>query len=236
MCGRYVNATSTAELLAEFEADEIVGGDIPPSWNVAPTDPVPMVLERAGRDATNGSLIRQVRAARWGLVPNWATDRRGAARLINARVETVAQKPAFRAAFERRRCLLPALGYYEWERADGRKLPYFLHDPNGSVLAMAGVYELWRDPARATDDPDRWLWSAAVLTQQASDVLGKIHDRSPVIVPRELRAAWLDCSRPQDAEALLGQIPTPRLTPYRVGPAVGNVRNNGPELLEPSTA
>jgi putative SOS response-associated peptidase YedK len=155
--------------------------------------------------------------------------------MINARIETVTEKPAFKAAAARRRCLVPALGYYEWQKTDGGKVPHFLHDPDGRLLAMAGLYELWRDPALPDDDPDRWLWTCTIITQQATDLLGQIHDRNPVVVPPQLRAEWLDCSS-DDADTaarLLERIPEARLEPYVVSSAVGNVRNNGPELIEP---
>jgi putative SOS response-associated peptidase YedK len=114
-------------------------------------------------------------------------------------------------------------------------VPYFLHDPDSRLLAMAGLYELWRDPALPDDDPNRWLWTCTIITQQAPDLLGQIHDRNPVIVPRELRKEWLDCSSddPATAGRILDQIPEARLEPYVVSSAVGNVRNNGPELIEP---
>ncbi len=236
MCGRYVSVASTDNLYDEFNLDTVVGAELPPSWNVAPTDPVRMVVERQPhRDEAGDGPVRQLRTARWGLVPSWSRDAKGGARMINARIETVTDKPAFKSAAGRRRCLIPALGYYEWRKTDEGKTPYFLHSPDGDLLAMAGLYELWRDPDRADDDPLRWLWTCTIITQQASDVLGVIHDRNPVIVPTSLRAAWLDCST-DDADVarrLLDQLPAARLAPYVVSPAVGNVANNGPELIEP---
>lgn len=235
MCGRYVNVAASGDLLDEFEADQIVGDDPGPSWNVAPTDPVRIVVERAPRDADPATAVRQIRTARWGLVPSWSHDRKGAAKMINARIETVSQKPAFKAATARRRCLIPALGYYEWQKTDAGKVPHFLQDPDGHLLAMAGLYELWRDHALSDDDPQRWLWTCTIITQQATDLLGDIHDRNPVVVPVGLRAAWLDCHRDDvaTAERLLERIPEARLEPYVVSPAVGNVKNNGPELIHP---
>lgn len=237
MCGRYVNVAASDDLLDEFDAEEIIGDDPGPSWNIAPTDPVRMVVARARHDADSGQAVRQIRTARWGLVPSWSRDRKGGARMINARIETVTQKPAFKAAAARRRCLLPALGYYEWQKTDNGKLAYFLHDHDAHLLAMAGLYELWRDPERSAEDPDRWLWTCTVITQPATDTLGQIHDRNPVVVPSELRAEWLDCSSDDAATAarLLDRIPEAHLDPYVVSPAVGNVRNNGPELIEPVT-
>ncbi len=236
MCGRYVSSASTDALLEEFDVEEVVGEELPPSWNVAPTDPVRAILRRPPKDAEEGTApVRQLRTLRWGLVPSWSKDRKGAARMINARIETVTEKPAFKKAAARRRCLLPAQGYYEWQQTDKGKIPYFLHDPDGELLAMAGLYELWRDPALAAEDPNRWVWTCTIITQQATDLIGEIHDRNPVIVPVDLQSAWLDCSsdEPATARRILDQIPEARLEPYLVSKAVGKVSNNGPELIVP---
>jgi putative SOS response-associated peptidase YedK len=235
MCGRYVNVAANADLTDEFDVEEALDEDVEPSWNVAPTDPVRIVVQRPRRDASATEAVRQLRTARWGLVPNWSRDPKGGAKMINARIETVTQKPAFKTAAARRRCLVPALGYYEWQKTGTAKIPHFRHDPDGDLLAMAGLYELWRDPKLADDDPHRWLLTCTIITQQATDLLGEIHDRNPVVVPRELRADWLDCSADdvEVAARLLERIPEARLEPYVVGSAVGNVKNNGPELIEP---
>lgn len=235
VCGRYVSSASTADLVEEFDVEEVIGDDPGPSWNVAPTDPVRAIVQRRPKDQPEATAVRQLRTIRWGLVPSWSKDRKGGARMINARIETVTEKPAFKKAAGRRRCLLPALGYYEWQKTECGKIPYFLHDPGGRLLALAGLYELWRDPALAEDDPNRWLWSATIITQQASDSLGEIHDRNPVVVPADLQDLWLDCSSddPETARRLLDQIPPARLDPYLVSAAVGNVANNSPELIEP---
>jgi putative SOS response-associated peptidase YedK len=236
MCGRYVSTSTTADLVAEYGIAAVVQEELAPSWNVAPTDPVRVVAERALRgQGDSATPVRQLVTARWGLVPSWSKSRQGAARLINARIETVTEKPAFKSAAARRRCLLPAQGYYEWQKTDDGKVAHFLHDPDGRPLAMAGLYELWRDRELDDDDPDRWWWTCTIITQQATDLLGAIHDRNPVIVPTELHERWLDCSSedPATARQLLQQIPAARLEPYVVSPAVGNVRNNGPELIAP---
>jgi putative SOS response-associated peptidase YedK len=157
-------------------------------------------------------------------------------RLINARVETITEKPAFKAA-ARRRCLIPADGYYEWEKRAGQrtKVPYFLRDPDGQTLAFAGLYELWPDPTKPRDDPDRWLWSAVILTTRATDELGRIHDRSPVLLPPDAREHWLDSGTTDldGVDDLLESLPEPRLVPIEVSTAVNNVRTNGPELTPP---
>lgn len=236
MCGRYVNVASNDDLTEEFDVEEVVGDDPGPSWNIAPTDPVRIVVRRRPAGSDNGAApVTQLRTVKWGLVPNWSRTPSGGAKMINARIETVTSKPAFKTAAARRRCLLPSLGYYEWQKTDHGKVPYFLRDPDGQLLAMAGLYELWRDPALADDDPKRWLWTCTVITQQAPDLLGQIHDRNPVVVPAELRAQWLDCSSEDAAVAqrILDEIPPARLDPYVVSSAVGNVKNNGPKLIEP---
>jgi putative SOS response-associated peptidase YedK len=234
VCGRYVNVAADSDLVEEFDVEDVIEDPPGPSWNIAPTDPVRIVVERTPKDAEEAR--RQLRTARWGLVPSWSRDAKGGAKMINARIETVTEKPAFKSAAARRRCLVPALGYYEWQQRDGGKVPHFLHDPDDGLLAMAGLYELWRDRSKSDDDPARWLITCTIITQQATDLLGEIHDRNPVVMPAELRAAWLDCSAddPAAARRLLEQVPEVRLAPYVVGPAVGNVKNNSPELIEPA--
>ncbi len=234
MCGRYANSTNTAGLYGAFDVDEVIGEDLAPSWNIAPTDEVRAVVERKPRgDDDDAAIVRQLRTLRWGLVPSWSKDRKGAARLINARRETVVEKPAFKKAAGRRRCLLPADGYFEWQKTAVGKVPYFLHAQDDQPLAFAGLYELWPDPAMADDDPGRWLWTCTVITQQATDTLGEIHDRCPVVVPAQLHGAWLDCTTgdPAVAGRLLEAMPEPNLQPRVVSASVNSVRNNGPELI-----
>lgn len=243
MCGRYANSADTASLYGSYALDEVVGDDLPPSWNIAPTDAVRGIVQRRSRrdyqdtvDQVADDQVIQLRTLRWGLVPSWSKTRAGAARLINARQETVTVKPAFKTAAARRRCLLPADGYYEWQKTAGGKVPHFLHAPDDRQLSFAGLYELWPDPARPDDDPQKWLWSCTVITRQATDTLGEIHDRCPVVVPADVRGAWLDCTT-GDAEVarrLLAEIPEPLLEPRIVSTAVNSVRNDGPELIEPA--
>jgi putative SOS response-associated peptidase YedK len=233
VCGRYANVTTTADLAAEFGVQETYAEELPPSWNIAPTDPVQVVLRRPPKGQPTS--VTQLRTMRWGLVPSWAKDRKIGARMINARIETVTEKPAFKKAAAARRCLLPAAGYFEWEKAPTGKVPYFLHPADHELVAFAGLYELWRDHELADDDPNRWLWTCTIVTQQASDALGYIHDRSPVIVPTELQESWLDCSADdlEVARRLLEEMPPPHLQPTIVSSAVNSVKNNGPELIVP---
>jgi putative SOS response-associated peptidase YedK len=233
MCGRYASTATDADLLDLFSVVEAVGDELPVSYNVAPTQTVRTVLERVPRGARDAAPVRQLRSARWGLVPSWAKDLTGGAWLINARSETVTEKPSFKAAAARRRCLVPAAGYFEWEPRDGVKVPHFLH--GDGVLAFAGLYELWRPRAVDGEEPGEWVWSVTVLTTTAADTLGHIHDRSPVVLPPELQGAWLDpaTTDPARVRALLEAVPEPQLTPREVGRAVGNVRNDTPDLLDP---
>jgi putative SOS response-associated peptidase YedK len=235
MCGRYVNVATTSDLVDEFDVDDVLDEDLPPSWNVAPTDPVRAVVKRPPREDRDAPPRRELHTVRWGLVPSWSKDAKGGARMINARIETVTTKPAFAKAAARRRCLLPSLGYYEWQNTEDGKIPWFLHDPQRRTLAMAGLYELWRDESRDEDDPHRWLWTCTIITQPAADLLGHIHDRTPLIVPAELQEAWLDCSSGDVAvaERLLERIPQVHLQPDVVSGEVNSVKNNGPQLVEP---
>jgi len=239
MCGRYASSRQPDELAEEFEIDELrLQVPLTESYNVAPTDDVYAVLERPPRE-DDASSERQLRSVRWGLVPSWAKDVKIGNRMINARMETVGDKPAYRRAFAKRRCLLPADGYFEWYATEAkdakgkpRKQPYFITPKDGGVLAMAGLYELWPDPAKAEDDPSRWLWSCTVITTEAEDALGRIHDRMPLMVERERWGQWLDPTRPGDLELLTPAAPG-RLEAYPVSTLVSNVRNNGRELVEP---
>lgn len=223
MCGRYASSREDADFAHYFDA---TAWDEPPapSWNIAPTDPGRIVIERDGD--------RQLRTMRWGLVPIWSTDRSSAARMINARAETVTQKPAFRDAAARRRCLVPADGYYEWMPTARGKVPQFLHADG--ILAFAGLFERWRIPDLPDDDPDRWLVTYTIVTRPASDALGHIHDRSPVVVPPEMYDEWLDADNTEltAVRDLLAAMPLPHLDVREVSNAVNSVRNNGPHLIE----
>ncbi|WP_092862644.1 SOS response-associated peptidase [Quadrisphaera sp. DSM 44207] len=238
MCGRYASSRRDADLVEAFEVDDAVGEELPPSYNKAPTQPVRAVVTRPPREEDGGAPSRQLRTLRWGLVPAWAKDPRIGNRMINARVETITEKPAFKRAAARRRLVVPADGYYEWEkREDGAKVPHFLHAADDGLLAFGGLYELWPDPTKAEDDPDRWLWTLTIITTRATDAAGRIHDRSPLVVPAEMLDDWLD---PQLTDLdlvrqLLDAVPEPHLVTHEVSPAVNSVRNDSPDLLAPVT-
>jgi putative SOS response-associated peptidase YedK len=262
MCGRYASARKRLELLEEFRVErDRVSEPLEPDYNVAPTKRVYAVVTRDTRpsesdggapDGADGGpasagqgpsgVARELRVVRWGLVPFWAKDPKIGSRMINARAETVASKPAFRHAFKRRRCLLPADGYYEWQRPDGTeddvpgkgaKQPYFICRGDGGPLAFAGLYELWRDAALPDDHERAWLWTATIITTSAPDELGRIHDRMPMIIEPDRWADWLDpaADDPADVAALLAPAASSGLTSYPVSTAVNSVRNNGPELI-----
>jgi putative SOS response-associated peptidase YedK len=237
VCGRYVSVQSRTDLQILFDSSETAGDELPPSWNVAPTDPVYAVVERRAKDS--GEVARQLRVAKWGLVPSWAKDPGIGSRLINARVETLADKPAWRKAYAARRAVVPAAGYYEWQPVEvggkTRKQPYYIHPGDGGVLPFAGLYELWRDPTKDADDPDRWLFTVTIVTTEARGPLGEIHDRTPLILPTDRIDAWLDptLTDPDRVGALLAGISVGNLEARPVPPLVNKVANNGPELVEP---
>ena len=241
MCGRYAASRSADDLVEEFEVERVeVDEPLPADYNVAPTKDVYAVLTRAhrGEDAPH----RTLRVLRWGLVPSWAKDPGIGSRMINARLETAAQKPAFRRAFARRRCLVPADGYYEWYTPAAvepgrrpRKQPFYIHRRDGASLALAGIYEFWRPADADPQDPASWLTTMALLTTSAPDDTGRIHDRAHLLLERRDWQAWLDPER-TDAEPLVDLlVPAApgELEAYPVSTAVNNVRNNGPDLLEP---
>jgi len=246
MCGRYASTSRPDTLAQEFDIDEILGELPGPDFNVAPTVAVPAVLER--RSKVDDAIVRRLSPLVWGLVPSWAKDVKGGARMINARVETVAEKPAFRRAFAARRCLLPADGFYEWYSPEaseqvlgrppagkGKKQPFFIHRADGSLLVMAGIYEIWRDPGKDREDDSAWLRTCSVITTEATDAVGHIHDRMPMVVPKASWDDWLDPSLtdPQAALDLLQVTEPAALEAYAVSTAVNSVKNNDPSLMAP---
>ncbi|MGP3966350.1 SOS response-associated peptidase [Streptomyces sp. 6N223] len=241
MCGRYVSTRGPEDLAKAFQ---VTGGTpaetLPPSWNVAPTDTVWAVLERPRHKGGEGAE-RQLRQLRWGLVPFWAESEKAGAKLINARVETVHEKPAFRRAFAKRRCLLPADGFYEWkhlpatETAKPRRQPYFITAHDGQVMAMAGLYEFWRNPAVAgDDDPGAWWTTCTIITTDATDAAGRIHPRMPLTLTPDRYDTWLDPHHedPGELRALLTTPADGHLDARPVSTAVNNVRTNGPDLVK----
>ncbi|HVH94148.1 MAG TPA: SOS response-associated peptidase [Nocardioidaceae bacterium] len=248
MCGRYASSRRPEDLVEEFEIDKVeVKETLAPDYNVAPTKQVYAVVQRPTEPASadersDAPTQRQLRTLKWGLVPFWAKEPSIGNKMINARMETVHEKPAFRRPFAARRCLLPADGYFEWYPTEQKtkagkplKQPFFIHPADGGVMAMAGLYEIWRDPTRDEDDPERFLWTCTVLTTTAEDSVGHIHDRMPLLVEPDRYDAWLDPSHADvdDLKKLLVPAAPGRLEAYPVSTAVNSVRNNGPDLLDP---
>ena len=258
MCGRYAATANLGELVLEFDVEEdrtadpsrsiLVNPQQPPpgrpDHNVAPTKQAPVVLTRTPRDDPLAPPRRQLRLLTWGLVPSWSKDPGGGVRMINARVETVADKPAFARALAARRCVVPARGWYEWQvsptaldaRGKPRKQPFFASRADGATLGMAGLYEFWRDGAVADpEDPLAWLATFTVLTGPAEAALVRIHDRQPVVLEPGQWADWLDPGRgAADAADLLSPQPPGRFTAYPVSTQVSSNRSNGPHLLDPA--
>jgi putative SOS response-associated peptidase YedK len=225
MCGRFVSTSPPDQLAGYFGVDDVGERVLDPSWNVAPTDDVYVVVEDGG--------VRRLDAFHWGLIPLWAKDRSVASRMINARAETVTEKNAFKHAFRKRRCIIPVDGFYEWKRLPGgkHKQPMYIQRHDGDPMAFAGLWELWRGSDR--DAPP--VRSCTILTGTANETIEPIHDRMPVLLPPSAWSTWLDQGN-DDLDALgrlLVPAPASLVTARPVGPAVNSVRNNGPELLAP---
>jgi putative SOS response-associated peptidase YedK len=235
MCGRYAAKKDPATLMDEFDAFDQLDDPPPADYNVAPTKNVVTVVQRHPRDADGNVLpdepaVRVLRVMRWGLVPFWAKDASGGGRLINTRVETAAEKPSFRKALTRRRCLVPADGWYEWQRDGKEKRPFYMTGQTDASLAFAGIWETWRDPKDADAKP---LVTFSILTTDAVGQLAEIHHRMPLLMPPERWAEWLDPDR-EDVTGLLAPpleiVDALELRP--VSDRVNSVRNKGPELVE----
>lgn len=265
MCGRYVSTKSTSDLLEEFDALDATSGEATETdYNVAPTTQVRTVLTRAPRESAAeptgdeppsqeppsheppshetvselAAPVRQLRVARWGLVPSWAKDVSVGNRLFNARSESVPDKPAFARAFAKRRCLVPADGWYEWQRETGpdgkpHKQPFLMIPQDGHSLALAGLYEFWRPKGAGADVPI--LLSVTVLTTQAQEKLAEIHDRMPLVLRRQDWQRWLDPAVAAPSELLLphDEVADESLELRPVSSKVNSVRNNSADLIEP---
>lgn len=221
MCGRFALFTPASRIAEIFDAIEPL--DVAPRWNVPPTDPIVAVI-------ANDAGVRRLGLVRWGLQPFFLKDKKGPP-LINARAETLLAKPMFRSAFAARRCLVPADGFYEWEKVGKERRGWFFGRKDREPLAMAAIYETIKDEAGERHG------SAAVITCGANELVAPIHDRMPVILPRSEWAGWLDRSD-QDAEHWLAHmvpLPASQMRRFRVGPAVNSVKNDTPECAEEIT-
>ena len=234
MCGRFVVASDGSDLVGVLRVD-LVNDDLPaPSYNIAPTATAAIVLDSAKTEPPT----RRLEPARWGLVPAWAKDVGIGARAFNARSEELEDKPMFRTALAKRRAIVPATGYYEWKTVDGQKTPHYIHPADDAPLFFAGLYEWWKNPEKSDDDPDRWLLSFTILTRDAVGRLGSIHDRMPLFVDADHADAWLDPTTDNvrdvlDAAVDAAPAVAATLDERIVSTAVGNVRNDTPDLLEP---
>lgn len=241
VCGRYVASRAAQELVAAFGVDvDSTGGALRPTFNAAPTSRQPVVRRAPGdgTDDRDGEPDRELVLAAWGLVPFFAREPTGGARTINARVETVLDKPSYRRAVRTSRCLVPVDGWYEWtpgaEGPRARKQPWFMAPADGSGLALAGICETWRPKDDPAAPP---LVTFSVLTRDAQEDLRAVHDRMPVVLDADLHADWLDTGlrTTGDVADLLALARSRRAAVTRtpVGTAVGSVRSNGPELVVP---
>jgi len=239
MCGRFTLKTDPKVIAAQFNVDALAvtaGGlsdlsspivpiapdsqtaldSLKPNFNVAPTHKIPAVL----------AMSDQIVMANfsWGLVPSWAKDPAIGSGMINARSETVAEKPSFRSALKHRRCIVPADGWYEWQNLAGKKRPHYFSAKDQSLIGFAGIYESWKDPT------GNILWTVSILTQPANPEFAQVHDRMPVLVAPDLMNVWLSAQSQPLAQILDSSVQLAQIQHWEVGPAVGNVRNNSEDL------
>lgn len=218
MCGRFVRFISLDQFIKHFGLKPSAA--LPERYNIAPSEQVPAI-----RKAPDGS--RQLTLFRWGLVPKWSKTISGG--LINARSETINEKPSFRQAFQQRRCIIPASGFYEWRKIGNRKTPYFIHMANDEPMALAGIWESWQSPDGSSTD------TCAILTTSANELVSKLHDRMPVIITKESFDTWLN-SDEHDSEGLkrlLVPCPPEAIAMYSVSTMVNKVGNDSPECVKP---
>ncbi len=219
MCGRFTLSAFPEVLSQIFEVEKIP--DFKPQYNIAPTQMVLVVLYNSENHK------REIQQLRWGLIPSWAKDQSMGAKLINARAETVAEKPAFRRAFKYQRCLLVADGFYEWRKQEGKKQPYYFHLLSKKPFAFAGLWEEWQSPEQEQ------IKSCTILTTQANELVEQVHDRMPVILQQETYDLWLD-PQVHDRELLqplLHPYPSETMTSYPVTTLVNSPKNNSPECI-----
>ena len=223
MCGRFVQSASVDDYGRYFGADVVKTESLESNYNVAPTDPVYAIAEH--------EQSRMVGTFGWGLVPHWSKDRKSAARFVNARSETLLDKPAFRDAFRTRRCLIPADGFYEWTRRDEAKVPHYIFIGTHAPMALAGLWASWKDP-----DTGEWHRTCSIITTKPNEFMKPIHDRMPVLLEPEVWDDWLDRSN-DDAESLQALMRPPSedlLETYEVATYVNSVRNTSPECVAPA--
>lgn len=220
MCGRFVLFSDLKRIQLAFDLDQ-ANVTLEPSYNIAPTHQIVVVVQRAG--------ARTLETMRWGLIPSWAKDDKIGARMINARAETVAEKPSFKRALVQRRCIVIADGFYEWHTVGTKKTPMYVRLKSGEPMGFAGLYDTWQSPAGET------ITSCAIITTSANALMQPIHDRMPVILSKPAQRAWLDPAN-QNVEqlvALLTPFPADEMQTYAVSPLVNSPRNNSAECIKP---
>lgn len=231
MCGRFTQTRAWSELVQLYDITESPSpSNFQPRYNIAPTQDIAVVRPTTDARKTGGSE-RELVMIRWGLVPFWAKDVSIGAKMINARAESVRTKPAFREAFRRRRCLIVADGFYEWQKTDEkRKQPYYITRAGGQPFALAGLWEEWAPPG------GQQLDTCTIVTTAAGEDIAWIHDRMPVMLEPAQFGTWLDTSAPPDAAEALLQPGAGPLTAYPVSTRVGSVRNDDPQCIAPLPA
>lgn len=220
MCGRFVLFSDLKRIQLAFDLDQ-ANVNLEPSYNIAPTHQIVVVVQRAG--------ARTLETMRWGLIPAWAKDDKIGARMINARAETVAEKPSFKRALVQRRCIVIADGFYEWHTQGAQKTPMYVRLKSGEPMGFAGLYDTWPSPAGET------ITSCAIITTLANELLQPIHDRMPVILSKEAQRAWLDPANQNVKQlvALLTPFPADEMQTYAVSPLVNSPRHNSAECIKP---
>jgi putative SOS response-associated peptidase YedK len=243
MCGRYTSVKSDDQIAKELKAiDKMEGAPAKQGYNIAPTNTVRIVVNRSLRDPAgkkSGDAVRQLRTAKWGLVPSWSKDAKGGARMINARSDSVATKPSYRAAYKSRRCLVPADGWYEWKVIDAPggpvKVPHYMTPQDGHLLTFAGLYEFWSDP---TDKDAPTLTTCTIITTDSLGYLADIHNRQPLLLPNTAWERWLDPTVADPSDLLGGwdEAIGEHLELRPVSTQVNKVANDGPDLIAPLPA
>lgn len=218
MCGRFTLRSKASDVAKAFSLLDVP--ELPLRYNIAPTQAVPIV--RLGDDGN-----RSLALAHWGLIPSWVDDPAIGNRMINARADTVATKPSFRTAFKKRRCLLVADGFYEWQKTDGKKQPYYIRLKDGAPFGFAGLWERWERDGKAIE-------SCAIITTDANELMEPIHNRMPVIISPDAYEVWLDpaAQEPERLQRLLSPYPAAELTAYPVSTVVNNPRNEQASCIE----
>jgi putative SOS response-associated peptidase YedK len=223
MCGRYRRTSQEEELARMYHIPIPAQTDLPISYNIAPSQNVLAVRYNPKNSA------RSFVALRWGLIPSWAKDEKIGYKTINARMESIQVAPSYRSAFEKRRCLILANGFYEWRKTGGAKIPFDIALPNDEPFAFAGLWEAWKNPAN-----QEWVLSCSIVTTEANELIRQIHDRMPVILDTKDHPAWLGEERTNDLIHLLKPFPSDRLRMVEIGTRVNDPKNDDPSVLEPA--